>query len=43
MDNPFELTIKFIQLYFIFTKNSDINRAEYQFKNKICVLLFNRE
>jgi hypothetical protein len=43
MDNPFELTITFIHLYFIFKKNSDVKLAEYQFQNKICVLLFNRE
>jgi len=32
MDNPFELTIKSIQLYF--KKNSDVSRVEYHFKIK---------
>lgn len=39
LDNPYELTIKSFQLYFIVKKNSDVNRAEYQFQNKICVLI----
>lgn len=34
MDNPFELTIKSIQLYFIFKKNSYVSRVEYHFKIK---------
>jgi hypothetical protein len=34
MDNAFELSIKSIQLYFIFKKNSDVSQVEYHFKIK---------